>query len=331
MTAGWAFPWALALAPLVVPYWVLALRAGGAGIAYPRAGAVLAAGGAGRRSRWRARLPELLRGLALLLLVLALAGPRTAGAALEERRPGVPIVIAFDISSSMLAEDFAPDNRLEVARRTTIEFVRARAADPIGLVAFAGEAITQVPITTDARVLVAALNSLRIGLLEDGTAIGMGLATAATRLAPLDAESKVIVLLSDGENNRGEIEPLEAAAAAAAQGIRVFTIGVGTEDAAPVPLPRRADGTVAYAELAAGLDEELLRRIAATTGGEYLRADSPDALSRVFSRLDELVPSPVETVRHTPTTEWYLLLVLLAGLVLATEWLVRGSRWGRVP
>jgi Ca-activated chloride channel homolog len=249
----------------------------------------------------------------------------------EERSEGVPIIIAFDISSSMLAEDFAPRNRLEVARQTTRAFIAGR-TDPIGLVAFAGEAITQVPLTTDHRVLFAALENLQIGLLEDGTAIGMGLATAASRLQHIGGSDRVIVLMSDGENNRGEIEPLEAARAAAALGIRAYTVGVGTDRAAPVPLRRAPDGSVLqYAELPVGIDEPLMREIAALTGGAYFRADSPDALRRVYAELDGLVTSPLEVRRHTVYTEWYLVLVLAGAALLLAEWFLRGSRWGRMP
>jgi Ca-activated chloride channel homolog len=329
MSLHFTHPWALLLLIPVAAYLAWEVRGAGSAVPLARTSA-LAHGGVGSR-RMLGRVPQLLRAAAMVFLVLAIARPRTAGAVFEERVEGIPIMIAFDISSSMLAEDFAPQNRLEAARRTTAEFIRSRRGDPIGLVPFAGEAITQVPLTTDHRVLLAALDALRIGLLEDGTAIGMGLATAAARLPDNPGENRVIVLLSDGENNRGEIEPLEAAAAAAARGIQVFTIGVGTDDAAPVPVFRAPDGTVQYSELSAGVDEALLRQIAAMTGGEYFRADSPGALTGIYQRLDQLVPVRLETRRHVAYSEWFLLLILLGGLTLVGEWSVRGSRWGRVP
>jgi Ca-activated chloride channel family protein len=232
----------------------------------------------------------------------------------------------------MLAEDFAPRNRLQVARETTREFIAGREHDPIGLVAFAAEAITQVPIATDYRVLFTALDHLQIGLLEDGTAIGMGLATAASRLREVRSGEKVVILMSDGENNRGAIDPLQAARAAAALGIRVFTIGVGTDRAAPVPLRRGPDGSVLqYAELPVGVDEELLRQIATLTGGEYFPAKSPGALREVYRRLDLLVRSPLEVRRYVEYREWFLPLVLIGTVLLLGEWFLRGSRWGRVP
>jgi Ca-activated chloride channel homolog len=322
-------PWLLLFLVPIAAYLVWVVRVSAPAVPLPRMASVSPP--SDRFRRILGRLPQILRALVLALLVVAIARPRSAGATIEAPVEGIPIVIAFDISSSMLAEDFAPRNRLEVARSTTSDFIRSRGSDPIGLVVFAGEAITQVPLTTDHRVLLAALDRLRIGLLEDGTAIGMGLATAAARLPADPEENRVIVLMSDGENNRGEIEPMEAAAAAAKQGIRVFTIGVGTDDAAPVPVFRAPDGSVQYAELSAGLDEELLREIAAMTGGEYFRADSPDALTEIYRRVDELVPVRFETRSHVLHSEWYLVLLLLGATALAAEWLLRASRWGKLP
>jgi len=325
-----AHPWLL-LALFAIPLVLLGERSGGRrGVVRTRLGALLGTGV--RSSVLMARLPDILRVLALLGLVFALARPRIAGGVVEERTDGIPIAIAFDVSSSMLAEDFAPDNRLAVARRATREFVAARDGDPVALIAFAGEAITLVPLTTDRRVMSAAIENLRIGLLEDGTAIGMGLATALTRLEGVEAEDRVIVLLSDGENNRGEIEPLEAADAARELGVRVYTVGVGTDSAAPVPIRRGPDGSVIqYAELPAGVDEALLREIADRTGGAYFRADSPDALQRVYEELDRLVPSTMEIRRSVSYRELYPFLILFAASILMFEWLLRGSRWGRFP
>jgi Ca-activated chloride channel homolog len=331
MNVEWVYPWALALLVLVPLFLIDEVRRRGGAFLFPRASSLEAAGRRG--GHWLlSHAPAILRALAFAVLVLAVARPRTADAVVEERAEGVPIMIAFDISSSMLAEDFAPLNRLEVARQTTREFVAARRHDPIGLVPFAGEAITQVPLTTDDRVLFAALENLRIGLLEDGTAIGTGLAVAAARLQHIEGEEKVIILMSDGENNRGEIEPLEAARAAAQRGIRVYTVGVGTDEAAPVPLRRAPDGTVLqYAELPVGLDEPLMREIAALTGGTYFRADSPDALRRVYRELDQMVGTPVRIRRYTEYSEWYLPLILLGTALLLLEWFLRGSRWGKLP
>jgi Ca-activated chloride channel homolog len=330
MPMSWGHPWALALLLLLPLHALWLRRQRPAALPLPRAESLR---DQPRERLWSAlgHAPAALRALAIVVLVLALARPRTPGPT-GPVAEGVPIAIAIDISSSMLAEDFAPANRMEVARRATRDFVAAREGDPVALVAFAGEAITLAPLTTDRRVLFGALDGLQVGLLEDGTAIGMGLATAASRLEHVPGESKVVVLLSDGENNRGEIAPLEAGAAAAALGIRVFTIGVGNGEAAPVPLRRGPDGRVIeFAEAPVGIDEPLLREIARLTGGEYFRADNPRALDEVYARLDRMVAVPVETPAESRPREWYLPLVLLGGLLLAGEWLLRGSRWGRMP
>ncbi|HSB55690.1 MAG TPA: VWA domain-containing protein, partial [Gemmatimonadales bacterium] len=191
-----------------------------------------------KETDWLARVPMACRLLAFTSWVVAAAGPRMGGAQVEMKKEGIAIVIAVDISSSMLAEDFSPSNRMEVAKQQAAAFIKGRSADRIGLVAFSGEALTQVPITVDYPVLEQAVASLRIGMLEDGTAIGTGLATSVNRLREAPGKSKVILLLTDGENNRGTVDPRTAAAAASALGIRVYTIGVGTEGEAPVPTGR---------------------------------------------------------------------------------------------
>ena len=213
---------------------------------------------------------------------MAAAGPRVGGDRVELKREGIAIVITIDISSSMLAEDFAPSNRLEVAKRQAIAFVRGRQADRIGLVAFAGEALTQVPVTLDYAVVEQAILEMRIGSLEDGTAIGSGLATAVNRLRRAPDRSKVVLLLTDGENNKGLIDPRTAAAAATAYGVKVYTIGVGTEGEAPIPTGRSLGGGFRYEVLPVKIDEELLQEIADRTGGRYFRAKDSEALKDRF-------------------------------------------------
>lgn len=301
-------------------------------------GAADAARAPGRRGRLAGQAPGILRTLALALLVLALARPRTAGGVEESRAEGVPIVIAIDVSSSMLARDWAcpppgcpqPLDRLDVAKATVASFIATRPNDPVGLVAFAAEAITLVPITTHQPFLMSALESVRVGLLEDGTAIGEGLATAVNRLRRAPGEDRVIVLMSDGESNRGSTDPLVAAGAAAEFGIRVYTIGVGSAGTAPVPVGRAPEG-FEYAERPVAIDEPLLREIARATGGEYHRAADPDALRRVYERIDRLERAPVDVRTTVRYREWYLWLLAAASAALALEWALRGSRWGAVP
>lgn len=281
-------------------------------------------------SSWLVRLPPILRGLAAAALIVAGAGPRFKGDQTTIHKEGIAIVIAIDISSSMLAEDFAPSNRLEVAKRQAIGFIRGRDADRIGLVSFAGEALTQVPVTLDYPVLEQAVLDLRIGTLEDGTAIGSGLATAVNRLRRVPARSRVVLLLTDGENNRGEIDPRTAAKAAAAFGVRVYTIGVGTEGEARIPTGRGLSG-YRYEMLPVRIDEVLLQDIANQTGGRYFRAKDSDALSRIFTQIDQLERSQIEVVQYRSLDESTRPFVVTALAALALELLLAGTLVVRVP
>lgn len=279
---------------------------------------------------WIARLPVSLRSLCLAAWIIAAAGPRLGSARAELRSEGISIVLALDISSSMLAEDFSPANRLDVARRTAVEFVRARSSDRIGLVAFAGEALTQVPITTDYAVLEQAIRNLRIGILEDGTAIGTGIATAANRLRRAPGKSKVMVLLTDGENNKGTVDPRTAAQAASTFGIRIYTIGVGTQGEAPVPTGRGPLG-LRYETMPVKIDEQLLGEIARMSGGRYFRATDAASLSNIFAEINRLEKTPVQHLvyrRYDEAYRWPLGIGLLA---LALELVVAGTFAVRVP
>jgi len=282
------------------------------------------------RPAWWVHLPPVLRLLALAAWIVAAAGPRFGGRDVELTREGIAIVITIDISSSMLAEDFSPANRLEVAKRDAIAFVRGRESDRIGLVAFAGEALTQVPVTLDYPVIEQAIMDLRIGTLEDGTAIGSGLATAVNRLRRAPDRSKVILLLTDGENNKGLIDPRTAAAAAKAYGIRVYTVGVGTEGEAPIPTGRGVGG-LRYEVLPVRIDEPLLREIAASTGARYFRARDADALSRVFQQIDQLEKTPVRVTRYARYDEVTRPFVVAGLLALGLELLLAGTLVVRVP
>ncbi|HEV8148728.1 MAG TPA: VWA domain-containing protein, partial [Gemmatimonadales bacterium] len=262
-------------------------------------GALAAAAGGRAVLPW---IPPLLRALALGAWVVAAAGPRLPGGPTTVRRDGIAIVIAIDISSSMLAEDFAPSNRLKVAQQQAISFIHGREADRIGLVAFAGEALTQIPVTLDYAVLEQAVSDLRVGMLDDGTAIGSGLATAVNRLRRIPAKSKVILLLTDGVNNRGAIDPRTAADAAAAFGIKVYTVGVGTQGEARIPTGRGLSG-FRYETLPVEIDEELLRDIAATTGGRYFRATDSESLSRIFQQINLLERSRQESRQYRAADE----------------------------
>ncbi len=281
--------------------------------------------------RWLAETPAGLRSLALGAWIVAAAGPAAGPSSTEIRSEGIAIVLAVDVSSSMLAEDFIPSNRLDVAKEQSVAFIDGRQFDRIGLVAFAGEALTRVPITVDYDVLREAVRTIRVGELEDGTAIGTAIATAANRLRRAPGASKVVVLLTDGENTRGVLDPRTAAEAAAAFGVRIYTIGVGTEGEARIPLGRGVQGHVRYQTLPVRLDEPLLRDIADMTGGRYFRATDPDALSRIFGQIDRLEKTPVVISRTTDFEEAYRIPVVVGLAALALELLLASTFVVRVP
>ena len=271
--------------------------------------------------------PILFRLGALVLIVGALAGPVRTVRRVEERSEGTTILIAFDVSSSMLAEDFRPENRLAVARAEVRRFVEGRANDRIGLVAFAGEALTVIPGTLDHELLLQAVEGLGVGQLEDGTAIGTALATAVNRLGSVNEGSRVVVLLTDGDNNRGSIDPLDAAAAAEALGVRVYTIGVGRDGVAPVPIGRTRFG-YQYANMPVQVNDELLEAMATRTGGLYFRATDPEALARIYDRIDALETAPIREERTVERASVRHELVILALLALLFE-LVGSALRGR--
>lgn len=280
-----------------------------------------------RRGLWAARVLTGLRVLAIVAAVVALARPRAGARAETIRGDGISILLALDLSSSMLAEDFQPKNRLEVAKETAKEFISGRSVDQVGLVAFAGEALTQVPLTLDYPVLLAAVDNLQPGQLEDGTAIGTALVTATNRLRGASGRSRVVVLLTDGENNRGTIDPRTAAQAAAAMGMRVYTIGVGSEGVAPVPVGRGVFG-LRYENRPVRIDEALLEDIARQTGGRYFRARDAQALRRIYQQIDQLERAPIRAKRYVRFTELYPWPLALAAFAFLLEMLIL---WRRGP
>lgn len=282
-----------------------------------------------RRGQWSARAALALRLLALVAATVALARPRAGARAETVRGDGLSLVPALDVSTSMLAEDFQPDNRLAVAKETIKAFILGRSQDQVGVVAFAGEALTQVPLTLDYPVLLAAVDNLQPGQLEDGTAIGTGLITATNRLRDAAGRSRVVVLLTDGENNRGTIDPRTAAQAAAALGVRVYTIGVGTEGVAPVPVGRGVFG-LRYENRPVRIDEALLEDIARQTGGRYFRARDAQALKRIYEQIDQLERAPIRATRYVRFTELFQWPLAVAAVALLLE-LVLVWRRGALP
>jgi Ca-activated chloride channel family protein len=254
--------------------------------------------------RWIQLLMEAGRIVALAALIMALARPQSSRSWEDRRTEGIDIIIAMDVSASMLAQDFKP-NRLESSKEVAMEFINARPDDRIGLVVYEAEPFTQVPLTTDHTVLQRLFSQVKTGRLESGTAIGMGLATAVNRLKDSDSKSKVVILLSDGENNSGAIQPLDAASIARTFGVRVYTIGVGSSGYARTPVQIRADGSYVYDRVQVQIDEETLQAIADETGGRYFRATSAQKLERIYSEIDELEKTRIQVTEYSKRSEQY--------------------------
>jgi Ca-activated chloride channel family protein len=278
-------------------------------------------------SRWatvKSHTPFALRLIVLALFVIALARPRSGVTFEDVTSEGVDIVLSMDVSTSMLAEDLRPgSNRLDVAREVVSDFVSRRRHDRIGLVAFAAKAITRCPPTLDYRVLHSQVDQLQIGSIEDGTAIGVALASSVNRLRDSKATSRVIILLTDGVNNRGEIDPLTAAQVAKTKEVRVYTIGVGTRGTARMPV-RDQFGRVRYVDQKVEIDEQALTRIAEITGGQYYRATDANELERIYRSIDSLEKTEIDVREYTRYKELFTLF-LLPGLALFALELVLGA------
>lgn len=266
-------------------------------------------------------LPFILRIAALTLFIIAIARPQSSSSWQNSTTEGIDIVLSMDISGSMLAEDFKP-NRLEASKKVALEFIEKRPTDRIGMVVFAGEAFTQVPLTTDHSVIKNLMEDVKSGLVEDGTAIGNGLAMAVKRLSNSKAKSKVIILLTDGINNSGEVAPVSAAEIAKTFGVRVYTIGVGTIGTAPYPM-RTPWGAIQYQQMEVKIDEKLLTRIAEMTNGKYFRATNNKKLREVYQEIDRLEKSKIETTEFRKRKEEFFWLVVLGVLCLLSEMVVR--------
>ena len=275
-----------------------------------------------RRDQWIPLVPDGLRTLALGLIVLVLARPQSSSSIENMTREGIDIVMAMDASASMLSKDFRP-NRLEAAKAVASEFVEDRPFDRVGVVVYEGESFTQVPLTTDHRVVQDGLNALETGRVEGGTAIGMGLATAVNRLRKSDAKSKVVILITDGENNSGQIEPQDAAQLARLESIRVYTVGVGTIGRAKSPVRQRPDGSYIYDWVEVNIDEPTLKSIAQETGGRYFRATSGDKLKEIYTEIDALEKTRFNVFRYNKKTEEFPLVGWFALVCLAAEAVVR--------
>ncbi|HZE85982.1 MAG TPA: VWA domain-containing protein [Puia sp.] len=273
-------------------------------------------------------LPFIMRLLAVSCLIIALARPQTRNDEQLVNGEGIDIMLCLDISGSMLAQDFTP-SRMEAAKSVAGDFIDNRPTDRIGLVIFSGESFTMCPLTSDRAVLKAQLNNVQSGLLEDGTAIGSGLATGVDRLRSSPSKSKVIILLTDGENNGGLIDPNSAKEIAKSVGVRVYTIGMGTEGYAPVPV-QTANGVVMQREKV-NIDEKLLTQIAQETGGKYYRAKDNESLRSIYNEIDHLEKSRIEVTAIRRYSEQFFPFALGAALFLLLELLLRWTVFRKFP
>jgi Ca-activated chloride channel family protein len=281
---------------------------------------------------WKVRLRPLLlvlRLLAIALLIIALARPQSSNVTENINSEGIDIVLCLDVSGSMLAEDFHP-NRIEAAKKVAIDFAQHRPSDRIGLVIFAGESFTQCPITTDHAVLENQISKVNSGMLEDGTAIGMGLATSVDRLRDSKAKSKVIILLTDGVNNTGLIDPITALEIAKLYKIRVYTIGVGTHGVAPYPVPVPGGG-IQMQNMKVQIDEGLLKKIATETGGEYFRATNNRSLASIYTQIDKLEKTKVEVTAFKRYAELFFPFAIAAFALFFLEIMLRYTVFKSLP
>jgi len=269
-----------------------------------------------------------MRVLALALLIVALARPQSSKSWKDVSTEGIDIVLSLDISSSMLARDFNP-NRLEASKEIAMDFISDRPTDRIGLVVFSAESFTQCPLTTDHAVLKNLFEDIESGMIEDGTAIGMGLATAVNRLKESDAKSKVVILLTDGVNNRGSIAPASAAEIAKTFDVRVYTIGVGSQGKAPYPV--QTPYGVKYRNMEVEIDEEVLQNVANTTGGKYFRATNNQKLESIYEEIDEMEKSKIEVKEYSEKSEEFFWFAVIAGILLLLELILKLTVLRRIP
>ena len=273
-------------------------------------------------------LPFVLRVISIGLIILVIARPQSVNSWEESESQGIDIVLALDVSGSMLSQDLQPD-RLQAAKKVASEFVTDRRNDNIGLVVFAGESFTQCPLTTDHTVLLNLLNEIEFGLIDDGTAIGLGLATSVNRLKDSESQSRVVILLTDGTNNRGQIAPLTAAEMARSYGIRVYTVGVGTKGMAPTPV--QTPFGVRMQNMAVDIDEKTLTEIAAMTGGQYFRAQDTEGLRQVYEEIDEMEKYLISVQNVTQRQEKFLMFALAAMALILLELILRRAWLRSIP
>lgn len=308
------FLWLLVIVPGIIAFYVLRQQKTSASLHLPGLQPFEKTGKTFRN--YLRHILFALRAAAITILIIVLARPQKTDKFQNVTTEGIDIILALDISGSMLARDFKPD-RLEASKNVATEFISGRPYDRIGLVVFSGESFTQCPLTTDHAVLINLMREVQSGMIEDGTAIGDGLATAVNRIKDSKAKSKVIILLTDGVNNRGEIAPTTAADIARTFGIRVYTIGVGTQGMAPYPV--QTPYGVQYQDMPVEIDEAVLQDIASKTGGKYFRATDNAKLIQVYSEIDKMEKSKIDVRQFTRKEEKFLIPSLIALLLIVLE------------
>lgn len=315
-----AFLYLLILVPLMIVYYVLKQHKAIASIRMPGLQSFEKSGITIRH--YLRHFLFALRTASTGLIIIVLARPQITNNFRDVSTEGIDIMLTIDISGSMLARDFKPD-RLEAAKSVATEFISGRPYDRMGLVVFSGESFTQCPLTTDHAVLINLMRQIKSGMIEDGTAIGMGLATAVNRLKDSNAKSKVIILLTDGVNNRGMIAPLTAAGIAKTYGIRVYTIGIGSEGMAPYPV--QTPFGIQYQDMPVEIDEAILQEIAKLTGGKYFRATDNSTLSKIYAEIDQLEKSKIDVRQYKRKDEKFELPAMIAFFLILLEIVVRNS------
>ena len=313
-----SYLWFLMIIPLLVVFYILRQRKTSPSLTFSNAQQIRDIQGSVRL--FLRHLLFAFRMIIIALLVIIIARPQSTDYWEDVSTEGIDIILTMDISSSMLARDFRPD-RLEAAKNVATEFISGRPYDRMGLVIFSGESFTQCPLTTDHAVMINLMREMQSGMIEDGTAIGLGLATAVNRIKDSEAKSKVIILLTDGVNNRGEIAPVTAAEIAKTLGVRVYTIGVGSRGIAPYPVQTMAG--IRYRNMQVEIDEEVLKEIADMTGGKYFRATDNESLNEIYREIDTLEKSKINVQELSRKREEYMPLAIILAALLLLEILLR--------
>jgi Ca-activated chloride channel family protein len=319
----------LAILPLMVYWYVRRQQHGGGTMRFSHIGHIKSVGKSSSK-KFRHVL-FVLRVLAVALLIVAFARPQSGTTEEEIITEGIDIILAMDISSSMKAEDLARGkNRLDVTKEVAANFVNGRSNDRIGMVVFSGKSFTQCPLTMDYGILLKFLDEIYIGMVEDGTAIGMAIANCTNRLRDSKAKSKVVILLTDGRNNRGELDPVTAANVAQAMGVRIYTIGAGKRGKAPYPVEDPFFGK-RYQYIDVDIDEGVLKKIADVTGGQYFRATDKSSLERIYQEIGEMEKTKIEVKEFTRYRELFPNLLILALLAITLEIVLANTRFRKIP